>query len=295
MSVDINQGYSDVDKKIASSKTFIKIKSDIKSISSQGNSSFEEANKDIANGLDKLTEQKNRLQKQVQTQFEQLLKLFTLNRGKGSSTNIYLKTVLTKTLFKIKPEIEEILIGAVINAIGCSQQQQYQGNQTLYISVPSVDFKSLLKVDPNAITGKVKYEKQKDLSTGSIKYPMNRQLYQRISEQGVPYIFNGASGQNIFDISYEPADGSGQPGDWFKVDLKNRVNGGNKVSDFLRDYYRRMAVIEITNIFAQLMDQITGAVSFSGNIGLKDLEEQTKFSKLLQRAMGMCFGGVRRM
>ena len=289
MAIDINKGYDDIGKKIASSKTFIKIKSDIKSISSQPNSSFEEGNKDIANSLDKLKEEKNRLQKQVQTQFEQLLKLFSLNRGKGSSTNKYLKTAFTKTLFKIKPEIEEILVGAVINAIGCSQQQQYQGNQTLYISVPSVDFKFLLKIDPDAKPGKVKYEKQKDLTTGDIKYPMNRQLYQRISEQGIPYSFNGASGQNLFDISYEPADNLGQPGDWFKVDLKNRVNGDNKVSDFLRDYYRRMAVVEITNIFAQLMDQITGAVSFNANLGLKELEEQTKFSRLLQRAMGMCF------
>jgi hypothetical protein len=289
MAIDNNQGYGDIGKKIASSKTFIKIKSDIKSISSQANSSFEEANKDVANSLDKLTEEKNRLQKQVQTQFEQLLKIFTLNRGKGSSTNKYLKTAFTKTLFKIKPEIEEILVNAVISAIGCSQQQQYQGNQTLYIPVPSVDFKFLLKIDPNAKAGKVKYEKQKDLSTGNIKYPMNRQLYQRISEQGILYPFNGASGQNLFDISYEPADGSGQPGDWFKVDLKNRADGVNKISDFLRDYYRRMEVVEITNIFAQLMDQITGAVSFNANLGLKELEEQTKFSRLLQRAMGLCF------
>ena len=106
MAIDINKGYDDIGKKIASSKTFIKIKSDIKSISSQANSSFEEGNKDIANSLDKLKEEKNRLQKQVQTQFEQLLKLFSLNRGKGSSTNKYLKTAFTKTLFKIKPEIE---------------------------------------------------------------------------------------------------------------------------------------------------------------------------------------------
>lgn len=289
MAIDNNKGYSDISKKIASSKTFIKIKSDIQSIVLRGNSSSEEANKDIANSLDKLEKEKNRLQKQVQTQFEQLLKLFSTNRGNGPSTNKYLKTAFTKTLFKIKPEIEGIIVNSVISAIGCSQQQQYQGNQTLYISVPSVDFKSLLKVDPNAKPGKVKYEKQKDLSTGNIKYPMNRQLYQRISEQGILYPFNGASGQNIFDISYEPADGSGQPGDWFKVDLKNRVDGVNKVSDFLRDYYRRMSVVEIAIIFAQLMDQITGAVSFSDGLGLKDLEEQSKFSRLLQRAMGMCF------
>jgi hypothetical protein len=284
MSVDINKGYDDIGKKIAASKTFITIKSDIQAINLKGNSSFEDANKDIANSLDKLKEEKNRLQKQVQTQFEQLLKLFTLNRGKGSSTNKYLKTAFTKTLFKIKPEIEEILVNAVISTIGCSQQQQFQGNQTLYISVPSVDFKSLLKIDPNSKSGKVKYEK-----LGQGKYPMNRQLYQRISEQGILFSFNGASRQNLFDISYEPADASGQPGDWFKVDLKNRVNNANRVSDFLRDYYKRMAVVEITNIFAQLMDQITGAVSFNANLGLKELEEQTKFSRLLQRAMGLCF------
>ena len=59
MSVDINKGYDDIGKKIAASKTFITIKSDIQAINLKGNSSFEEANKDIANSLDKLKEEKN--------------------------------------------------------------------------------------------------------------------------------------------------------------------------------------------------------------------------------------------
>lgn len=286
---DLNKGYSDIQTQISSLKTFRQIKGDIKSISSKATSSKEDANKNIASSLQKIEEQKNRLQKQVQSQFQQLIGIIVANRGNGLSTTNFLKQTLLKSINKIKPDIEGIVVDEIVKLLGCSQQQTYDGNQTLYIKVKNVDFRGTLKIDPESKVGKTKYEKQKSLTTSDTKYPMNRQLYQRIIEQGVPYKFKGASNQDLFEISYEQQDNLGQPGDFFKVKLFNRINAPNKISSFLRDYYRRMAFVEFNVIISELMNQLTGMVSADLNLGVNQVKDDSKFSRIMARVLGLCF------
>lgn len=286
---DLNKGYSDIQTQISSLKTFRQIKGDIKSISSKATSSQEDANKNIASSLQKIEEQKNRIQKQVQSQFQQLIGIIVANRGNGLSTTNFLKQTLLKSINKIKPDIEGIVVDEIVKLLGCSQQQTYDGNQTLYIKVKNVDFRGTLKIDPESKVGKTKYEKQKSLTTSDTKYPMNRQLYQRIIEQGVPYKFKGASNQDLFEISYEQQDNLGQPGDFFKVKLFNRINAPNKISSFLRDYYRRMAFVEFNVIISELMNQLTGMVSADLNLGVNQVKDDSKFSRIMARVLGLCF------
>ncbi len=231
---DLAKGYGDAQTQISSLKTFRQIKGDIKSLSAKANSSTEPANSGIANGLKSIEDQKNRLQKEVEGQFQQLIKLILSNRGSGLSSTKYLKGVLLKSIKTIKPDIEQIVVDEIVKLLGCSQQQTYDGNRTLYIKVKNVDFKGNLKIDPESKVGKTKYERQKNLNTGDFKYPMNRQLRQRILDQGLPYKFKGASGQDLFDISYEQQDDQGQPGDFFKVVLFNRQNAPNKIVFFFK-------------------------------------------------------------
>jgi len=286
---DLAKGYGDVKTQISSLKTFRQIKGDIKSLSAKANNSTEPANSNIANGLKSVEDQKNRLQKQVEGQFQQLIGLILANRGSGSSTTKYLKSFLLKSIKKIKPDIEQIVVDEIITLLGCSQQQTYNGDQVLYIKVKNVDFKGTLKIDPSSNVGKTKYEKQSNLDTVELKYPMNRQLYQRIVETGLVYTFKGASGQNLFDISYEQSDDLGQPGDFFKVVLFNRLNEPNKISSFLRDYYRRMSFVEFNVIISELMNSLTGSISSELNLGINDTKDNSKFEKIMTRVLGLCF------
>lgn len=286
---DLNQGYKDVQSKINSLKTFREIKGNIKSLSSKADNSNEAANKNIANTLSAIEEQKNRLQKEVESQFQQLIKLISQNRGNGLDSTKFLKQTFVKAIKKVKPEIEQIVQDEIISLLGCSQQQTFDGNQVIYIKVKNVDFKELLKISPESSVGKTKYEKNSDLDTGDLKYPMNRQLYQRIDEEGIPFTFKGASNQNLFDISYEQTDNLGQPGDFFKISLYNRDSGPNKIVDFLKDYYQRMSFVEFNVIISELMNSLTGSISAELNLGINQIKDQTKFERIISRVLGLCF------
>ena len=289
MPTDLNQGYNDANKQIQGIQTYNQVSTDLKDLQKNVNSSMEEANSAISNSLSEVEKIKNKAQQQVQSQFDQMIKLITSKTGKGTDTTKYLKRTLIKTFRKIKPDIENIVVTEVIRTLGCSEQQEYQANQAIYLKVSSVDFINLLKSDPNTKIGSVKYEKQKDLSSGQSKYPMNRQLFQRIVEQGQVYTFVGASGQELFDISYEITNDLGQTGDFFKVVLKDRLTLDNRIADFVKDYYKKMRFVEYTNIFSILIDIILGAVSIQADAGLETMKDQSKFGLILARILGLCF------
>ena len=289
MAVDLNQGYKEVKSNVSALKTFKEAKSNIKSIKSKAADAQAKANKEIANSLDAIKEQKNRLQKEVENQFSQLLGILKSTQGQGPETIKLLQRTIVKTIKKIKPDVEQILVDEIIKLLGCSFQQTYDGEQTLYIKVRSVDFRALLELDPESNVGKVKYEKNKNINISGPKYPFNRQLRKRIEEEGIPYTLQGSSGQDLFDISYTQQDGAGAPGDFFKVTLKNREQVPNKIVEFLRDYYSKISLIETPNIMAELMNTLTGAISIQAGAGIGTIQDNSKFGRLLARILGLCF------
>ena len=196
---------------------------------------------------------------------------------------------MVKTLRKIKPEVEEIVIEEIIKLLGCSQQQTYDGNQVFYIKTKTVDFKGLLLIDPTSNVGKVKYEKNKDLNYNGLKYPLNRQLFDRIQNEGVDYTFKGASEQELFDISFVQQDNNGVVGNYFKVDLKNRQTAPNKVFEFVRDYYRRINFVDYSIVIGELMNELTGAISMQAQVGINQTQDNSKFGRILARVLGLCF------
>jgi hypothetical protein len=290
---DLNKGYGDANKKISGFQTFKQSKSDIKSITSKLGDSDSPADSDIANPLNKLEEQKNRAQKAVQDQISQLLGVLKQFSGQGLATTKVFKRIMVKTVKKIRPEVDELVINEIIKLLGCSQQQSFEGNQDFYIKVRTADFKNLFQVDPESNVGKTKYEKNKDLDSFGPKYPLNRQLYKRIQEEGIPYTFKGASEQELFDISYVQQDENGTPGDFFKVSLKNRQTVPNKVVEFLRDYYKRVSLFDFSIIMGELMNNLTGAVSIQGGAGVSTTKDNSKFGRILARILGMCFDNRR--
>jgi len=123
---------------------------------------------------------------------------------------------------------------------------------------------------------------------------MNKELYTRI-QSGQPYStdngqqYIGQSGQALFDIQYVDTNNIGETGPWFKVTLPNRANNINKVGTFLADYYRTTKVVEFTNIMANIMESLSGAISISANVGVAQAEDTNKLMLIIQRVLGLCF------
>ena len=284
---DLNNGIINIESKMKSARTFLDVKMDAINLEKKAGDNLEQAIQKVTSTLDQIKDQKKRFQRQMKTQMDQMLGMVQFNGGSGSSTMRYIKTKFIQAALRIEPKIFDIINKETINALGCSQQQAYSA-QTIYIKVKSVDLQRLLTRDPNEESAAVAYEKIAP-APNQIPYSMNRQMWERLQDLNIPQPFYGASGQKLFDISYVQQDGNGITGDFYKIDLANKTVGVNKVSNFVVDYYKAIKIIDTSNMFQQLMDQISGAVSFDAKLGVGQLEEENKFMLILQRILGLCF------
>jgi hypothetical protein len=295
MSLDLKFDYGKVKEKITATQTYKDLKSDYDKVRKQSGSSFEESKQDVTQTLDNLKQEKKRFQREVKNQLEQLLDINNVTGGKGSNSIRYIKRLFLQTIKNIEPRIAEILNEEAFNALGCDQQQTYNPTD-IWIKISSIDLANLLKKDPTESPGKVLYEKS-PIQIQSTPFSMNRELYQRIQStqsysQDNLQLYKGESGQDLFDIQFEDQY-LGQSGGWFKVTLSNRVNGVNKVGEFLVDYYRTIKVIEFETVLPAILDALTGCVSIQAQVGITEAENTTKFGILIQRILGLCFDNAK--
>ena len=291
-SLDIGADYKKVQDKVTATRNYNELKTQYDDTKKQAGEAFEKKKAAVTGQLGKIKEQTKRYQKEIKNQFEQLLDLSNTTGGKGSGSPSYIKKLLITALKNIEPKLSQIALEESINAVGCDQQQAYNGNSTYYIKVKSVDLLNILTLDPKT-EGKPLYEKDPIL-VQNYPFSMNKELYQLI-QTGQPYSVDngqnyiGQSGQDLFDIQYVDQNLAGETGPWFKVTLSNRVNGVNKVGTFLVDYYRTIKITEPTNMIASIMESLSGAVSMSVGAGVGQVEDQSKFDLLIQRILGLCF------
>jgi len=287
MAIDKTNSLVDAEHKTKAARTFIEIKRDAKKIRDNVKNNLEKDKKKVTTTVNKLKDQKKRYQRQVKTQMDEMLSLVQFNSGSGSSTFRYIKEKFIQASVRISPKIFNLLLESTISSLGCSHQQAFDPNQIFYIKVKSVDLQRLLKRDPSEEIAAVAYEKTPP-TPNSIPYSMNREMWDRLQHLNVPVDYYGASGQKLFEITYVQSNGS-VTGDFFRIKLYGKINGVNKVADFLIDYYKSIKIVDTNNLFQQLMDQITGAVSYEAGLGTGEIDMKNKFLLILQRILGLCF------
>ena len=291
-SLDLGVDYKKVQDKITATRNYNELKSQYDDTRKQAGDAFEQKKSAVTGQLGKIKEQTKRYQKEIKNQFEQLLDINNTTGGKGSNSTKYIKRLLITALKNVEPRLSEIALEESINAVGCDQQQAYNGGSTYYIKVKSVDLLNILTLDPKT-EGKPLYEKNPILIQ-DYPFSMNKELYELI-QTGQPYSadngqqYIGQSGQDLFDIQYVDQNALGETGPWFRVDLANRVNGVNKVGTFLVDYYKTIKITEPTNMIASIMESLSGVVSMNVSAGVGQVEDQSKFDILIQRILGLCF------
>ena len=264
-------------------------------------SNFQKTKSETLKQLNAMGDIKQRAQQEFENVFDELTKLFkkTMPSGKntGSSTIDFLIKQVLMASENTKSRIGEIIADEVLNVAGCSEEQEFNV-QPIYIPVNDIDLKELLKNDPSSKPWSLRYEKE-NISVGSQPFSMDKELYNRLQNEGVPFTaeygssYIGASGAGIFDIEYvtsypDPVTNTPIFGDFYKVTLANRLNGDN-LGDFLRDYYGSIDLIDFSMISVEIMNMLTNIIDISGGISVNQKEEQSKFEKILQRILGLCF------
>jgi hypothetical protein len=314
MAIDIQEGYNQIGGSIQKNQTYKKLSSDYKKLKKKTGTSFEKKKSKITKRHKKEKTKFDKWKKKQNSQLDELLKIKFLSADnlftdglkdldpnklekhkKGGDVKKYIIGKFITALNELKPKILSLLEDEVLKTAGCSDDQTYQPNQDLYINVKSIDFLGLLKVDPNSDIGKISYENE-NLTFPKYPFAMNKELYQRTQSINqnfsVQYSSNyqGVSLQDLFDISYTEIDNNNVTGNYFKVTPKQRVSG-QKIKEFIKDYYKSIEIIDFKNIFANLMNILTGAISIEKGDGKNDLGDFYKVSLIVQRILGLCFDG----
>jgi|694.fasta_scaffold69896_3 hypothetical protein len=301
--IDLNEDYAKTSERIKSLDTYNQVTQGTQQILSQQQSSLEQDVTNTASQLSQLQEQKKRYQRQVTSQLEKLLDLNTLlpnNRVSGqtvSSTTSLIKNQFTEALNGLKSKIPQIIVDEMLSQLGCSQEQTYDTNLFtggIYVPVESIDLFGTLKLAPDTTVGKLTYESSK-ITIQNSPFSMNQELYERIQNENVSYSdsygqnYLGSSRQGLFDITYVTKDGNGNNGNFFKVNLMNRADNLNLISQFMVDYFNSIEIVNTKNIFLQLFQILFGAVSIDLKMGSGEIEDGEYFQKILTRILGLCF------
>jgi len=310
MALDTGVGYDDIKKNVTASQKYKQVKTDIKKLEKKTGESFENwgggleskygkfANKQLTSAEKNVQKYK----KDIKTQFDQMLEIKFLTEKSGDTkTSKYLKKIFVTALEQIKPKILDLISELGVKAVGCEQDQQFPANTSVYINVKSIDLLGLLKEDPTSVVGKISYEKLPIAYGSTTNFSMNKELYQRIQNINVPYSsptfagtdYKGSSTQSLFDITYvenyvDPL-GNNVIGNFFKVDLIPRSSNTNKISEFFKDYYTSIDIIDYQYLFTNLINQLTGAISIAKKEGTEQMIDFAKFLIIFKRIFGMCF------
>lgn len=300
------EGYSEVEQQIRIYRTAVKINNQRKDLKKKIQHYDQQSRDFVKNTTKKLndfssedltqdvTEKLKQYKSQGKDQLKRLYDVFdtSLDQSGNTKSVTAIRDILITTTNRTTGRINEILSTETISALGCSEEQEYP-IKPIYIKVSSLDiFGKTLLSDPNTVPGKYVYE-NRPFSPVRIPYSFNRELYNRLQKKGVSYQdefglnFIGASGQPLFDIKYVTNDGNVN-GDFYEVTLSPRVTG-TKVGDFVIDYLQSIDILDINNLYTNVLNLITGGVSFKLNWSDETNREQKKIEKFIQRILGLCF------
>ena len=324
MPLDLNSTQQSISSKIDAFKTYADVSTSEKSFLGKLANSSSEATSKISGQLDKVRDLQKRFQKDPPNSMDQLLGFLGQTQGNGSATLTYLRKKILEAAATIEPKMVNIMKDETIKALGCSIEQTYNGvssqdlqlqplplrpqQEGIYIPVNSLDFFSNLKQSPETPFGKVYYEKPDPSADtkfkpygGDVPFPMNKQLYNLMTSQNQDRSYSqingknylGKSGQNLFDVQYTKTNSFGVTGDYYRIILIDREDGQgnitNNVGEFISDYYSTIKLVDTVDVGAQLVNILSGALNIQAQVGYGALDNQSKFSLIVARVLGLCF------
>jgi len=315
MAIDKTQGYQDAASKINAYKSTITTQANekvLKKLSLGDN--FDLPKSEALKQLNDIKDTKQRIQTEIKNQFEELIDLFKASipdkpTNNSQTVDFLLKQVLSASQ-NTKSRITELIIEESMKVAGCSQEQTFEGNEVgqnslnapnkLYIRVNQIDLFKLLNKDPQEKNNSILYEKNPPVN-GQLPFSMDRELYNRLQNEGNSFNdtfgsdYIGDSGSQIMDIRYVTSYVNGGVtyyGDFYEITLRNRPNL-NRVSDFLRDYYKSIDILDFDGLMEKILNSLNNFVDISGNLSTSDKETKSKFEKRIQRILGICFDNTK--
>jgi hypothetical protein len=251
---DLNQSYDSAKSQINAIKSYKEISASEKELKRSAGNSFTQSTASLNTSLDKISNQQKRYLRNQPTSFDQLLELIDITNGSGLSSSVYLKRKLLEVVVKIEPQIQKIITEEALKALGCSQEQTFNGydssnlqlnplttlpaGEGIYVPVQSLDLANLLKTPVDSKLGKISFEKNEPNVqpgvykpyAGPLPFPMNKELNLRMENsnlnrsyyQEFGEYYKGTSNLDLFDFVYSPTNQFGVNQPSYRVALINK-------------------------------------------------------------------------
>lgn len=251
---NLTDGFESSKSQINALKTYKDISAASQELKSSAGNSFAQSTSSLNTSLNNVSNQQKRYLRDQPTSFDQLLELISISNGSGLSTTKYLKKKLLEVVVKIEPDVKKIITEESIKALGCSQEQTFNGysksnllvnplttlpaGEGIYVPVQSLDLASILKTPVDSKLGNVIYERRNPSVqqgvfrpySGPLPFPMNKTLNLRMENsnlnrsyyQEYGKFYQGTSGLDLFDFVYSPTNQYGVNQDCYRVALINK-------------------------------------------------------------------------
>ena len=251
---DLNASFDSAKSQINSIKAYKDISASAKDLKKSAGNSFAQSAAKINSSLDNISNQQKRYLRDQPTSFDQLLNLINLTSGSGLNSTKLLKKKLLEVVVKIEPQIQKLITEEALKALGCSQEQSFNGyassaltlnplttlptGEGIYVPVQSLDLANLLKNPVDSKLGKISFEKNDPNVTsgvfkpysGPLPFPMNKTLNLRMEnsnltrsyQQEFGKYYQGTSGLDLFDFVYSSTNQFGVNQPSYRVALINK-------------------------------------------------------------------------
>jgi hypothetical protein len=251
---DLNSSFDSAKSQINSIKAYKDISASAKDLKKSAGNSFAQSAAKINSSLDNISNQQKRYLRDQPTSFDQLLNLINLTSGSGLNSTKLLKKKLLEVVVKIEPQIQKLITEEALKALGCSQEQSFNGyassaltlnplttlptGEGIYVPVQSLDLANLLKNPVDSKLGKISFEKNDPNVTsgvfkpysGPLPFPMNKTLNLRMEnsnltrsyQQEFGKYYQGTSGLDLFDFVYSSTNQFGVNQPSYRVALINK-------------------------------------------------------------------------
>jgi len=151
----------------------------------------------------------------------------------------YSKDSAHKSLQSSKQTVVDEIKNVFFAGVGSCDPNTSINTESINLSPKNFDFVSVLKVDPDSITGKMMYENQ--TTSNGIKF--NRELFDNF-DSGLPYDFTSKNGNTLFSMQWD--DATQQYG-------ISGLTPTMKISDFLNDYYNSIEYPNVEEVIKNAM------------------------------------------
>ena len=188
--------------------------------------------------------------------------------------------ILTKSLGKIEKDIKKALKIELKSIVSCGVNPSLPAfikstGSGIVIEVKRIDFINLFKVDANTTVGKLLYNDVTPQLTDSTDF--NTFLSGVIKNDGQTFVW-----RNIFDVTFNSVGNATRPNNTFTIKAHSTYDT-KTLNDLNNDFIDSLTLFNTENIVVRIVEIIFGSISFSISKTRKQLEEEEKINKIIDK------------